>query len=38
MIRLVDVYKAFGPKEVLQGFTLDVNEGGKASVAPITTS
>ena len=27
MIRLVDVYKAFGPKEVLKGFTLDVNEG-----------
>jgi phospholipid/cholesterol/gamma-HCH transport system ATP-binding protein len=27
MIRLIDVYKAFGPKEVLKGFTLDVNEG-----------
>src|SRR3954463_13730378 len=27
MIRLVDVYKAFGPKKVLQGFTLDVVEG-----------
>jgi len=27
MIRLVDVHKAFGPKEVLRGFTLDVNEG-----------
>ena len=27
MIRLVDVHKAFGPKRVLQGFTLDVNEG-----------
>jgi phospholipid/cholesterol/gamma-HCH transport system ATP-binding protein len=27
MIRLVDVYKAFGPKHVLNGFTLDVNEG-----------
>src|SRR3954454_24570567 len=27
MIRLVDVYKAFGPKQVLQGFTLDVVEG-----------
>ena len=27
MIRLVDVYKSFGPKHVLQGFTLDVNEG-----------
>jgi phospholipid/cholesterol/gamma-HCH transport system ATP-binding protein len=27
MIRLVDVYKAFGPKRVLEGFSLDVNEG-----------
>jgi phospholipid/cholesterol/gamma-HCH transport system ATP-binding protein len=27
MIRLVDVYKAFGEKEVLAGFTLDVLEG-----------
>ena len=27
MIRLVDVYKSFGPKEVLAGFTLDVVEG-----------
>jgi phospholipid/cholesterol/gamma-HCH transport system ATP-binding protein len=27
MIRLVDVHKAFGPKKVLNGFTLDVNEG-----------
>src|SRR3954470_17242061 len=27
MIRLVDVYKAFGEKEVLAGFTLDVREG-----------
>src|SRR3954466_1116286 len=27
MIRLVDVYKAFGPKKVLQGFSLDVVEG-----------
>jgi phospholipid/cholesterol/gamma-HCH transport system ATP-binding protein len=27
MIRLIDVYKAFGPKQVLQGFTLDVVEG-----------
>jgi phospholipid/cholesterol/gamma-HCH transport system ATP-binding protein len=27
MIRLVDVYKAFGPKQVLNGFTLDVVEG-----------
>jgi phospholipid/cholesterol/gamma-HCH transport system ATP-binding protein len=27
MIQLKDVYKAFGPKEVLRGFTLDVQEG-----------
>ena len=27
MIRLVDVYKAFGTKKVLNGFTLEVNEG-----------
>ncbi len=27
MIRLVDVHKAFGPKRVLEGFTLDVAEG-----------
>jgi len=27
MIRLIDVHKAFGPKEVLTGFTLEVNEG-----------
>lgn len=27
MIQLVDVHKAFGPKQVLRGFTLDVNEG-----------
>src|SRR5690348_16115863 len=27
MIRLIDVYKSFGPKRVLQGFTLDVVEG-----------
>ena len=27
MIRLVDVYKAFGTKRVLNGFTLEVNEG-----------
>ena len=27
MIRLVDVYKAFGEKEVLSGFSLDVKEG-----------
>ena len=27
MIKLLDVHKAFGPKRVLQGFTLDVEEG-----------
>jgi phospholipid/cholesterol/gamma-HCH transport system ATP-binding protein len=27
MIQLVDVYKSFGSKRVLTGFTLDVNEG-----------
>lgn len=27
MIRLDNVYKAFGPKQVLTGFSLDVNEG-----------
>jgi phospholipid/cholesterol/gamma-HCH transport system ATP-binding protein len=27
VIRLVDVYKAFGPKRVLEGFTLEVVEG-----------
>ncbi|HVE77322.1 MAG TPA: ABC transporter ATP-binding protein [Gemmatimonadaceae bacterium] len=27
MIQLIDVHKAFGPKEVLRGFTLDVAEG-----------
>lgn len=27
MIQLIDIYKAFGPKKVLQGFTLDVVEG-----------
>src|SRR5947209_15759177 len=27
MIRLIDVYKSFGPKRVLEGFTLDVHEG-----------
>ncbi len=27
MIRLVSVHKAFGPKRVLNGFSLDVNEG-----------
>jgi phospholipid/cholesterol/gamma-HCH transport system ATP-binding protein len=27
MIRLIDVHKAFGEKQVLRGFSLDVNEG-----------
>src|SRR5215510_4040189 len=27
MIQLVDVYKSFGPKHVLEGFSLDVVEG-----------
>jgi phospholipid/cholesterol/gamma-HCH transport system ATP-binding protein len=27
MIRLVNVYKAFGPKRVLEGFSLDVDDG-----------
>jgi phospholipid/cholesterol/gamma-HCH transport system ATP-binding protein len=27
MIQLVDVYKAFGPKQVLKGFSLEVREG-----------
>src|SRR3954470_11458380 len=27
MIRLIDIYKAFGSKRVLEGFTLDVVEG-----------
>ena len=27
MIKLVNVHKAFGPKRVLQGFTLDITEG-----------
>jgi phospholipid/cholesterol/gamma-HCH transport system ATP-binding protein len=27
MIQLIDVHKSFGPKKVLQGFTLDVKEG-----------
>ncbi len=27
MIRLLDVHKSFGPKRVLQGFTLDIAEG-----------
>lgn len=32
MIRLIDVHKAFGPKEVLTGFTLDVNEGETVAI------
>jgi phospholipid/cholesterol/gamma-HCH transport system ATP-binding protein len=31
-IELVDLHKAFGPKEVLKGFTLDVREGETLSV------
>ena len=27
MIKLVNVHKAFGPKKVLQGFSLDIAEG-----------
>src|SRR6201996_4227215 len=27
MIQLIDIHKSFGPKKVLQGFSLDVNEG-----------
>lgn len=27
MIKLIDVHKAFGPKKVLEGFSLEVNEG-----------
>lgn len=27
MIKLIDVHKSFGPKNVLQGFSLEVNEG-----------
>src|SRR5512133_3505517 len=27
MIQLIDVYKSFGSKHILQGFTLDVPEG-----------
>ena len=27
MIKLIDVYKAFGPKKVLEGFSLEVEEG-----------
>ncbi len=31
-IELIDLYKAFGPKEVLKGFSLDVREGETLSV------
>src|SRR5437588_1260033 len=27
MIKLIDVHKAFGPKKVLEGFSLEVEEG-----------
>src|ERR1035437_8039251 len=27
MIKLIDVYKSFGPKKVLEGFSLEVDEG-----------
>lgn len=27
LIKLVNIHKAFGPKQVLQGFSLDINEG-----------
>ena len=27
MIKLIDVHKAFGAKKVLEGFSLEVNEG-----------
>jgi phospholipid/cholesterol/gamma-HCH transport system ATP-binding protein len=27
MIKLIDVHKSFGSKKVLQGFSLEVNEG-----------
>src|SRR5438105_13545169 len=27
MIKLIEVYKAFGPKKVLEGFSLEVDEG-----------
>ena len=27
MIKLIDVHKSFGPKKVLEGFSLEVNEG-----------
>lgn len=32
MIELVDVHKAFGPKQVLRGFSLTVNEGDTVSL------
>ena len=32
MIELIDVAKAFGPKEVLKGFTLSVEEGDTLSL------
>ena len=32
MIRLIDVHKAFGEKQVLTGFSLDVNEGETAVI------
>lgn len=31
-IRMVDVYKAFGPKEVLKGFSLDIEDGTTTTV------
>jgi phospholipid/cholesterol/gamma-HCH transport system ATP-binding protein len=31
-IRLVDVYKAFGAKEILKGFSLDIEEGQTLSI------
>src|SRR5712671_6680202 len=27
MIKLIDIHKSFGPKKVLEGFSLEVNEG-----------
>jgi phospholipid/cholesterol/gamma-HCH transport system ATP-binding protein len=38
MIRLIDVYKAFGDKEVLKGFTLDVNEGETMAIIGFSGS
>lgn len=32
MIKLVDVHKAFGPKRVLEGFSLEVNEGETVAI------